>query len=381
MKRICVVTGTRAEYGLLSNIMLEINNSEKLKLQIIATGTHLSPEFGLTYKEIENDGFHIDEKVDMLLSSDTKVAVAKSMGLAVLGFATAFEKLKPDMIMILGDRYEILSAAQTALVMQIPIAHISGGEITEGAIDDSIRHAVTKLSSVHFPANEEYKNRIVQLGENPNLVFNVGDPGVENIRKINFLSKKELEDYFGFKLNKFFLVTFHPVTTEKDSIKQIKELFLALDSYPEYKVIFTKTNADSEGRKINKLIESYVKTHSERVVVYNSLGQLKYLSTLKYASAVIGNSSSGIVEAPAMNIPTVNIGNRQKGRLRAHTIIDCLPDYVSIKEGIDQAVNLNSNLIEKNDLKYDGINTSTDIINIIEKLDFKNLINKKFFDL
>ncbi len=380
MKKICVVTGTRAEYGLLSNIMLEIKKSEKLILQTIVTGAHLSEDFGLTYKEIEKDGFRIDEKINILTKNNIPVNTATSLGLAVIGFSTAFEKLQPDLILVLGDRYEILAAAETALVMQIPVAHISGGEITEGAIDDSIRHAITKLSAIHFPANEEYRHRIIQLGENPKYVFNVGDPGVENIHKLNYLTKEELEEFFGYKLENTFLTTFHPVTTEKSSIQQLENLFAALDRFPKHLVIFTKANADNEGREINELIDAYAEKNKERVFVYDSLGKIRYLSTLKYSVAVVGNSSSGIVEAPVLGIPTVNIGNRQKGRVQANTIINCDATEESIYRALQQAVLYKQDSSREIDLKYNGMNTSTDIIHVLENLEFKDLVIKKFFD-
>ncbi len=382
-KKICVVTGTRAEYGLLANLMNQLKEDEEFQLQIIVTGMHLSPEFGNTYLQIEEDGFVIDEKVEILLSSDTTIGVAKSLGLATIGFADAFNRLKPDLLIILGDRFEILAAAQTALVMNIPIAHISGGELTEGAIDDAIRHAITKLSSIHFPANQEYKKRIIQLGEQPNRIFEVGDPGVENIRKMDFLSKNELEGFFGFQLDKFFLVTFHPTTLEPNQAKlQLTELFLALNKFEEYNIIFTKSNADSDGRIINEMIDEYTAKNSERVKSYFSLGQKRYLSTLKYASAVIGNSSSGIVEAPVLNVPTVNIGNRQKGRLKADSIIDCESVEVEIIDAIFKVINIDfKEKLEGIPLKYDGYETSSKIVEILKGLDFSILTRKKFYDI
>ncbi|WP_068986495.1 UDP-N-acetylglucosamine 2-epimerase [Lysinibacillus xylanilyticus] len=381
-RKICFVTGTRAEYGLLTNLMKRIQDEEGFKLQLVVTGMHLSPEFGETYKQIEVDGFKIDEKLEMLLSSDTATGVVKSMGLAMIGFADAFERLQPDLIVILGDRFEMLAVAQTALVMHIPIAHISGGEITEGAIDDAIRHAITKLSSIHFSANKEYKERIIQLGEQPDRVFNVGDPGVENIRKIDYLSQYELEDYFGFDLSKLFLITFHPTTLEPNMAKsQLTELFLALDEFKDFNIIFTKSNADSDGRIINEMIDEYTAKNNTRVRSYFSLGQRRYLSTLKIAKVVIGNSSSGIVEAPVLCVPTVNIGNRQKGRLKAESIIDCDISKGKIIEAISKATN--THFIEKLKdipLKYDGFETSSDIVKVLKKLDFSTLTRKKFYD-
>ncbi|MEK5334324.1 UDP-N-acetylglucosamine 2-epimerase [Lysinibacillus sp. FSL W8-0992] len=381
-RKICIVTGTRAEYGLLTNLMKQIQGEEGFQLQLVVTGMHLSPEFGSTYKQIELDGFRIDEKVEMLLSSDTASGVVKSMGLAMIGFADVFERLMPDLIVVLGDRFEILAVAQTALVMNIPIAHISGGEITEGAIDDSIRHAITKLSSLHFPANDEYKRRIIQLGEQPNRIFVVGDPGVENIRKMNYASQFELEDYFGFNLSKLFLITFHPTTLEPSMAKsQLTELFLALDEFKDYNIIFTKSNADSDGRIINEMIDEYTAKNNTRVKSYFSLGQKRYLSTLKIAKVVIGNSSSGIVEAPVLSVPTVNIGNRQKGRLKAESIIDCDIMKDKIVAAISQAISSDFiDNLENMPLKYDGYETSTEIVEILKDLDFSILTKKKFCD-
>jgi len=381
-RKICIVTGTRAEYGLLTNLMKQIQGEEDFQLQLVVTGMHLSPEFGSTYKQIELDGFRIDEKVEMLLSSDTASGVVKSMGLAMIGFADVFERLMPDIIVVLGDRFEILAVAQTALVMNIPIAHISGGEITEGAIDDSIRHAITKLSSLHFPANDEYKRRIIQLGEQPNRIFVVGDPGVENIRKLDYTSQFELENYFGFNLSKLFLITFHPTTLEPSMAKsQLTELFLALDEFKDYNVIFTKSNADSDGRIINEMIDEYTAKNNTRVRSYFSLGQKRYLSTLKIAKVVIGNSSSGIVEAPVLSVPTVNIGNRQKGRLKAESIIDCDIIKDKIVAAISQAISSDFiNNLENMTLKYDGYETSTEIVEILKNIDFSILTKKKFYD-
>ncbi|KAA2301597.1 UDP-N-acetylglucosamine 2-epimerase (hydrolyzing), partial [Clostridioides difficile] len=298
-RKICVITGSRAEYGLLSWVMREIIRNNELELQIIATGMHMSPEFGLTYSEIESDGFEINEKIEMLLSASTATAVVKSMGLATISFADSFQKLKPDVLLVLGDRFEILSAVQVALLMNIPIAHISGGELTEGAIDDSIRHAITKMSHIHYAATEEYAKRIIQMGEQPHAVINVGDLGVSNIKELNLISQGQLSEFFGFDTEGCLLVTFHPTTIEFDTAAEhMKSLLSALDHFPEYKVIITKSNADAEGRIINELIDEYALKHPDRVSSHTSLGRLRYLSTMKYCAAVIGNSSSGIIEAP-----------------------------------------------------------------------------------
>ncbi|MGB5793682.1 UDP-N-acetylglucosamine 2-epimerase, partial [Poseidonibacter sp.] len=323
MKKICIVTGTRAEYGLLYWLMKEIELDSELELQVIATGMHLSPEFGLTYKEIEKD-FVINKKIEMLLSSDTSIGISKSMGLAQISFAESFEELKPDMISLLGDRYEIFSAASAAMISNIPISHLHGGETTEGAFDESIRHSITKMSHLHFTAAEEYKNRVIQLGENPARVFNVGGLGIENIKRLKLLSKKEFEESINFKLNKKnIIVTFHPVTLENStSREQFQNLLDALDELEDTNIIFTKANSDTDGRIINQMIDEYVSTNSSKSVSFTSLGQLRYLSALQYVDVMVGNSSSGLIEAPSFKIATINIGDRQNGRLKAKSVID-----------------------------------------------------------
>lgn len=382
-RKICVVTGTRAEYGLLYWLMKEIQADDALELQLVVTGMHLSPEFGLTYKQIEKDGFRVDEKIEMLVSADTPSAIAKSLGLGTIGFADTFARLQPDILVLLGDRFEAMAAAQTAMIHRIPIAHISGGEITEGVIDESIRHAITKMSHLHFTANEDYKQRVIQLGEQPYMVFNVGDPGVENIKKMRYISKKELVEYIGLSLTEFFLITFHPSTLEdKTSEQQITNLLCALDQFPNYQLIFTKSNADTNGRRINELIDEYVAKNKTRAKAFVSLGQLRYLSALKQCSAVIGNSSSGIVEAPVFAKPTVNIGDRQKGRLKASSIIDCEPTVHSIVESISRALSDDfQKSLTRVDLKYDGSEVSKKIKEILKNSSLDNILKKSFYDV
>lgn len=382
-RKICVVTGTRAEYGALKLLINTINSDPDLELQIIATGAHLSPEYGLTYQEIEKDGFHINEKIETLLSSDTTVGIAKTIGLTTISFSETFNRLKPDCILIMGDRYEMLAVAQVALIMQIPLVHISGGEITEGAIDDSIRHALTKLSTIHFPANEIYRKRIIQLGEHPNNVFNFGDPSVENIYRLDFIKKNQLEDFFNWDLENFFLITFHPVTQEpRLAEQQIKELFKALDNFKNYKFIFTKSNADSEGRIINELIDEYVEDNRENAKAYFSLGYEKYLSTMKYASAVIGNSSSGIIEAPILKVPTLDIGNRQKGRLKAKSIVECKCNEQNIVDSLNKILQPEFNRSLKDmELYYQGENTSNKMVEVLKEIDFESKKTKLFYDI
>ena len=325
MKRICVVTGTRAEYGLLFQLMKKIQADDELQLQIIASGMHLSPEFGLTYQQIEADGFRIDKKVEILLSSDTAVGISKTIGLAHISFAEAIDDLAPDLIIVLGDRTEIFALANVALIAGIPIAHIHGGELTEGAYDDAIRHSITKMSHMHFVSTEEYRKRVIQLGEQPSTVYNVGAPGLDNIRLMNLLSKDEFEISIERKLlKKNLLITFHPVTLEDSSAEvQFQSLLTALDKLENTLLIFTKPNSDKDGRVIIKMIDDYVAQNTEKSIAFISLGQLRYLSALQYVDAVVGNSSSGIIEVPSFGIPTINIGDRQKGRIAADSVLHC----------------------------------------------------------
>lgn len=373
-RKICVVTGTRAEYGLLVNLMREIQKEDLFELQIVATGTHLSPEFGLTYQQIEKDGFHIDEKVEMLLSSDTPIAVVKSMGLATIGLATAFERLLPDLLIILGDRYEMLAVAQTALIMQIPIAHIHGGENTFGAYDDAIRHSITKMATWHFTSSESHRKRVVQLGENPDRVFNVGAMGIEQIYKMNYLTENEIYDNLHLDENNkgLFLITYHPETNGEHI--GIHELLKALDKF-NVNMVFTKANADNGGRYINQSIQEFVEQHSN-AKLFDSLGQLRYLSSLKYADVVIGNSSSGLIEAPYLETPTVNIGSRQKGRECPNSVINTKSDAREIENAIKQALNFS----ESFDHIFGNGESSNTIINILKKIEhFK--VQKEFYDL
>ncbi len=383
-KNICVFTGTRAEYGLLYWLMKDIEDSPLLNLQLIASGSHLSPEFGLTYTEIEKDGFEINAKVEMLLSSDSPVGIAKSMGLAVIGLADAFERLSPDYIIILGDRYEALAAAQTAQVLRIPVVHLSGGEITEGAYDDAIRHAITKLSYLHFTSNQRYLERVIQLGEEPDRVFNVGSIGLEHLKRTKMMSLQQLSLSLKFKLTRpFFVVTYHPVTLAKENPEEaFQALLAALDCFPEYQVILTYPNSDDGGRKIIPILEKYAQDNVDRVISIKSLGQLRYLSAIKYAEAVIGNSSSGIAEVPSFSVPTVNVGARQKGRLMAKSIVNCEPYVDDIKNAIETSL---SRSFSRSSLKdvvnpYGDGNSSAFIV---QKLisSASGCLTKKFFDI
>lgn len=383
MRKICVVTGSRAEYGLLSGLMSAIKNDPELELQIIATNMHLSPEFGLTYKEIENDGFTINKKVIMLLSSDTANATAKSVGLGFIGFADAYEDLQPDMVVVLGDRYEIISAVATALFYKLPVAHLHGGEITEGAYDDCIRHAITKMSHLHFISTETYRQRVIQLGEDPQRVFNVGAPGIENIKRISLMNKEELEATLdGFTLgNKSLLVTYHPVTLDNsEAAEQVQNLLQALDEFLEYKVIFTLPNSDTDGHVIIKLINNYVAKNMQRAIAYPSLGLQRYLSALKYVKAVVGNSSSGIIEVPSFGIPTLNIGDRQRGRIAAESVMNCGTSKEEIVSGLNQILVSEFVPISMKN-PYEGENTIGDILNVIKVYPLEGLIQKSFYNL
>jgi UDP-N-acetylglucosamine 2-epimerase (non-hydrolysing)/GDP/UDP-N,N'-diacetylbacillosamine 2-epimerase (hydrolysing) len=384
MRKICVVTGTRAEYGLLSRLMRFIAEDAELQLQIIATNMHLSPEFGLTYKEIEADGFHIDKKVEMLLSSDTANGTTKSVGLATIGFADALEDLKPDLMLVLGDRYEILSAVTSALIYKIPVAHLHGGEITEGAYDDAIRHAITKMSHLHFTSTEEYRNRVIQLGELPEHVFNVGSIGVDNIRNTCLLSKEELEHSINFTLEtKSLLVTFHPVTLENATAdEQCRNLLTVLSEYDNYKIIFTLPNSDTGGRVIIRFINDYVQSHVNQSIAFTSLGKVRYLSALKYVTAVIGNSSSGIAEVPSFGIPTLNIGDRQRGRIAAKSVINCGTSVEEISTGMKKLL-LPETILSAQSVNnpYEKSNTAQEIFGIIKNYPLDNLIQKTFYNL
>jgi len=340
-RKICFFTGTRAEYGIMSDLMRMVDRDPSLELQIVATNMHLSPEFGLTYREIEADGFRISRKVEMLLSSDTPVGTAKSMGLGIIGYADAISELNPDLIVILGDRYEMLGVAQTALMFQKPVAHLYGGEITEGAYDDAIRHAITKLSHLHFTSTEEYRDNVIQMGEEPAHVFNVGALGIDNLLRTPLMTLPELEESIGHTLgDDFVIVTFHPVTTQPgEAGRQVESLLQSLSRLPEnYRILFTLPNSDTDGRIVAARILEYESTHPQRVKVVPSLGKRRYYSAVKLAKAVVGNSSSGLIEAPSLGTPTLNIGMRQKGRAQGPTVVNCGITSSEITEGLSKAL-------------------------------------------
>lgn len=383
MRKICVVTSTRAEYGLLYWLLKEIKADSELELQIIATGMHLSPEFGLTYKEIEKE-FKIDKKIEILDYSHSKLDICTEMAKVYEKFAPAFSELKPDILVLLGDRYEIFGVAGVASIMQLPIAHIHGGETTQGAFDEAFRHSITKMSHIHFAATREYANRIIQLGEEPSRVFNVGGPGIENIKKLNLLNKDEFEKSINFKLaKKNILITFHPVTLENSSAKkQFSELLKAIDGLKDTNFIFTKANSDIDGDVINKMIDEYISKNSQKAVAFASLGQLRYLSAIKFVDIVLGNSSSGLSEVPSFKKATINIGDRQKGRTRASGVIDVRPAKEEILAAIKRVYSKEFEQVLKNTINpYDGGNSSKKMVKILKEIELDDILKKKFYDI
>jgi len=377
-KKICIVTGTRAEYGLLNPLMNLIKKDRSFELQIVVTAMHLSPEFGMTVSEIQKDGFKINEKIEMLLSADTDTAVVKAMGLAMITAADVFNRLKPDILIVLGDRFEMLALVTSAYLMNIPIAHIAGGETTEGAFDEGIRHSITKMSSLHFAATEVYRKRIIQLGENPKSVFNVGALGLDNIQQMKLLSQKELEKDLKLSFeNKAALITFHPVTISHESPgKQFVKVLNALDKFPQLTLIFTMPNSDTGGREISDMINKFISAR-DNAYAFTNLGQKRYLSALSNVDLVIGNSSSGIVEVPFMGIPTVNIGDRQKGRLMGASIINVKCEERSITAGIKIALN-KKRKTNKIKTPFGNGTAAKQIVSIIKK-NINNISTKKTF--
>ena len=382
-RKICVVTGSRADYGLLRWLMQEIKEDPDLELQILATGMHLSETFGLTYKEIESDGFKINEKITVLIGDDSGLSLAKSISLGVSGCAEAFERLKPDLIIVLGDRFEIFAATTAALVSTIPVAHLHGGEVTLGAFDESFRHSITKMSHIHLVAAEEYKNRVIQLGENPELVFNVGGLGVDALSKIKLLTKEEFEKKRGVSFSKRnLLITFHPVTLEDGSAeKQMNELLSALSELNETTLIFTLPNADTGGLVIISKIEKFVEDHSN-AYSFKSLGQVDYLSCVNFVDGVIGNSSSGLTEVPSFRKGTINIGDRQKGRLLATSVINVEPIKEDIKKGLSKLYSdsFRASLL-RTENPYGRLGTASKIHKIVRELELEGLLKKTFFQV
>ena len=378
MKKICVATGTRAEYGILKPLIDKIYHSKKCELQLAVTGMHLSTEFGLTYREIEKDGYPITAKIEMLLSSDTPAGITKSMGVELIGFADYFAVHQPDLVIILGDRYEMLMVASAALIARIPIAHIHGGEVTEGLIDEAIRHSITKMSQLHFVSTEEYRRRVIQMGEQPDTVYNVGALGVENVKNIRLLDREQLEKEIDFKFSeKTVLVTFHPAR------EQFSNLLKVLERHKEIRIIFTKANADTDGRIINEMIDDFAGKNKDRCAAYASLGQLRYLSAVRQCCAVVGNSSSGIIEVPSFGIPTVNIGDRQRGRVCAGSVISCGNAIEEIQKALDEALSADFyKAIQKMKNPYEGENTAQTIYETINhKLQQGISLKKCFYNL
>jgi GDP/UDP-N,N'-diacetylbacillosamine 2-epimerase (hydrolysing) len=383
MRKICVVTGTRAEYGLLRWVMQGIKDDSELNLQIIVTGMHLSPEFGLTYREIEQDGFKISRKVEMLTSSDTSVGIAKSIGLGLIGFADALNDLRPDLIVVLGDRFEIFSAVAAALVARIPVAHLHGGETTEGAFDEAFRHSITKMSHLHFVATEEYRRRVVQLGEQPERVFLVGGLGIDSIKRLKLLSRAELESSLDFRLGqKCLLITFHPVTLETSTAEdQMEELLAALSELRDTQLVFTMPNADTDGRVLIKMVEQFVSQHNN-ARAYTSLGQLRYLSCISHIDGVVGNSSSGLLEVPSFKKGTINIGDRQRGRLQAASVINCEPTRQSITDAIGMLYSADFNAsLNAICNPYGEGGASEKVVKTIKHCAIDGIAKKVFYDL
>ena len=381
-KKILVVTGGRAEYGILKPLLDEINKSKKLKLNLVVTGTHLSNEFGNTIDEIKRDGLKISDKIEIIMSSDTPISLSKSMGLLLISFSETLSRIKPDIVILLGDRFETFAAGSACLVSRIPIAHIQGGELTKAAIDDSFRHSLTKMSYFHFVYTEEYRKRVLQLGENKKNVFNYGALNVDSIKKTKLMSLNQTYNLFNIdKQKKIILVTFHSSTLEKNtSSKQFKTILNFLKKLDDFYIVFTKTNADTDGRIINKMIDKFVKKNKESSS-YTSLGQIKYLSLLKYSFALIGNSSSGVIETPHFKKPTINIGERQKGRLISENIVNCRSNLIDLHKAFKK---INSKLFQKK-IKlmkdpFDKNNTSKLITKKLEKIVLPKEIKKDFVD-
>lgn len=382
-RKVCIVTGSRAEYGLLRGVMQGVLEASGLRLQVIATGMHLSPEFGLTYREIEGDGFHIDRKVEMLTSSDSPVGIAKATGLGMIGMADALADLKPDIVVLLGDRFEIFAAAAAALVARIPVAHLHGGEVTEGAVDEALRHSITKMAHLHFVAAEDYRRRVIQLGEEPNRVFLVGGLGVDNIKQVKLLERAVLEAQLGLTLGpKNLLITFHPVTLDHATASaQMAELLSALGDLPDTKLIFTQPNADTDGRVLIEMLDAFARAHPN-AHVFTSLGQLRYFSCLAQVDGLVGNSSSGLTEAPTFGKGTVNIGDRQKGRLKAASVIDCDPNRQAIAGALRRlrSAEFQTSLAGVRNPYGEG-GAAVKIVQVLRKHPLEAVLKKRFLDV
>ena len=383
MRRICVVTGSRAEYGLLRPLLQRLKDADDLELCLVATGMHLAPRFGYTVDEITADGFTIDGRIDCDLEGDSRPSILRSMAKVLEGFSSLLPELQPDVLVLLGDRFEILAVAQSALILGIPIAHLCGGEVTEGAFDDPIRHSITKMSCLHFVAAEDYRRRVIQLGEPPESVFMVGSIALDTLREIELLDREHFQQSIGFRLReRNLLVTYHPQTISATSVEEsFRSLLQALDGFPELGIIFTKPNADSGGQRISDLIDEFVRAANGRAVAHTSLGHLRYLSAVRHCDAVVGNSSSGLIEVPALRRPTVNIGERQKGRLRARSVLDCGGSSAEIAQAIERALSAEFQAIAADPQSpYEGDGrASQKILDVLRSSPLS--VRKSFYDL
>lgn len=383
MRKIAIVTASRAEYGLLKPLITSVNNSHDFSLKLLVTGMHLMPEHGNTYLQILKDGFQIDAKIYDGLDGDDAIAISKALSKATFGFAETYQKFKPDLLIVLGDRIELLAAVSAAIVANLPVAHIHGGETTEGAYDEFVRHAITKMSHLHFASCKVYRNRIIQLGERPNSVFNVGAIGVDSIKKLKLLNREQLEESVGIKFKEsLIIITFHPVTLENNSAKeQFENLLEVVDGLNNFTLIFTKPNSDKGSAVINSLIDRYAKKNSNKAIAFDSMGQLRYLSAIKHADFVIGNSSSGILEVPYFNKPTINIGVRQKGRIAPASVINCEPNKVDIFKAVQKAQSYNFKKAISNQDQIYGDGTATEKIMAVIRSNKDINLQKSFYDL
>ncbi|WP_286239904.1 UDP-N-acetylglucosamine 2-epimerase [Neptuniibacter halophilus] len=383
-KKIAVFTGTRAEYGLMYWIIKALNEAPNVELQLMVGGMHLSNEFGYTVSHIEADGFPIMEKLEFLLSSDSTAGVAKSMGLALMSAAEAFARNEPDLLVVLGDRFEAMAVAQAAMVARVPIAHLHGGETTEGLIDEAVRHSITKMSHLHFTSTEQYRDRVIQLGENPRNVFNTGAPGIDSIVRLPLMTRDELDSELCLAPGRpFFVVTYHPVTLIEGGASQaLENLLIVMDEYPDHQMVVSYPNADMDGRHLIEILERYRDSNPDRVLLVESLGQLRYLSALKHCTAVIGNSSSGLIEAPTFRIPTLNIGDRQKGRIFGETVVSCSESANSIRKAMEKILSTEfREKIQRAENPYGNGDASDKIVNALLSYPLNNILEKKFYDL
>ena len=381
LKKICVFTGTRADYGLLKPIMIEIENNKNLTLQLLVSGSHLSQDYGLTYKLIQKDGFKIDSMVELDLSGDKKINIARNLGNAVKLYSEELEKLEPEIVVILGDRYEALAIAQACLIMNIAIAHIHGGESSEGSIDESMRHAITKISNIHFTCADKYRNRVIQMGENPNYVFNFGAPGLDNLNILNLLTKKEIEEKLKIKLkDKIILLSYHSATLgKKNPIEVLRNIFKAFENFKNTTVLVSKSNSDYFGLSINKFLDEYCS--SKKIILRESFGQQLYLSLIKISDVLVGNSSSGIIEAPSLGTPSLNIGPRQNGRLQANSIINSSEEYEDINDSLNKIFSTSfKDKLKKIINPYGSSGSSKKIVEKIASINSQDVLVKSFND-